>query len=128
MPGVSVTFQAPASGPSGTFADTHLNTTSVITDASGVATSPIITANNVAGNFSVQASISNLEASAAFQLTNLASVNCTVVNGGGSATLFQPYKQYDWKMANAGGGISTTMSEEMCCINGRWLVADLFAG
>ena len=93
MPGVTVTFEAPASGASGTFADTNSNTTSVLTDANGMATSPVFTANHVGGNYTVQASIPNLEASAAFQLTNLASVNCTIVDGFGSATLFQPYKQ-----------------------------------
>ncbi|HZJ24015.1 MAG TPA: hypothetical protein VFD54_11940, partial [Anaerolineales bacterium] len=94
MAGVTVTFQAPASGPSGIFADTNSNTTSVITDANGIAASPILTANNVAGNFAVQASVPNLVASAAFQLTSIASVSCTTLNGSGSATLFQPYKQY----------------------------------
>jgi Zn-dependent metalloprotease/uncharacterized protein YcfL len=94
MPGVTVTFRAPTSGASITFADTNSNTTSAVTDADGIATSPLFTANHVAGKYTVQASIPTLEASAAFQLENLASVTCTIVNGSGSATLFRPYKQF----------------------------------
>jgi adhesin/invasin len=90
LPGVLVTFHAPASGASGTFSDTNSNTTSAVTDANGIATSSILTANNIAGEYAVQASLPSLEVSAAFQLENLASVTCTVVNGSGSATLFQP--------------------------------------
>ena len=58
--GITVTFTAPASGPSGTFADTGTNTTSVDTDAGGVATASIFTANNVAGAYSVSASAPGL--------------------------------------------------------------------
>jgi Zn-dependent metalloprotease len=94
IPGVSVTFQAPTSGASGTFSDTNSNMTSAVTDANGIATSSILTANNIAGKYLVQAFIPSLEISAAFQLENLASVTCTVLNGSGPATLFLPYKQF----------------------------------
>lgn len=58
--GVTVTFTAPTSGPSGTFADTGTNTTSVDTDAGGVATTPIFTANDQAGAYLVEASAPGL--------------------------------------------------------------------
>ena len=54
--GVTIDFTAPDSGPSGTFADTGTNTTSVVTDASGVATTSIFTANDQAGSYLVSAS------------------------------------------------------------------------
>ena len=47
--GASVTFTAPTSGPSGAFAGAH--TTTILTDAAGVATAPTFTANTTAGAF-----------------------------------------------------------------------------
>jgi nucleoid-associated protein YgaU len=49
MSGASVTFTAPASGASGTFAATGTNTTTVVTGATGVATTSTFTANGTAG-------------------------------------------------------------------------------
>src|SRR5205085_870836 len=50
VPNVSVTFQAPASGPSGTFGAPCSGTTCVVTsNASGVATAGTLTANGVIG-------------------------------------------------------------------------------
>lgn len=54
--GVLIDFSAPGSGPSGTFADTGTNTTQVTTDASGVATTSVFTANDQAGSYTVAAS------------------------------------------------------------------------
>ena len=54
--GVTIDFAAPDSGPSGTFADTGTNTTSVVSDASGVAITSVFTANSQAGAYSVSAS------------------------------------------------------------------------
>jgi CubicO group peptidase (beta-lactamase class C family) len=65
LPGVAVTFAAPASGPSGTFAGSP----SVVTDAQGVATAPAFTANGVAGSYTVTAMVGGL--SAPFALTNV---------------------------------------------------------
>jgi PKD domain-containing protein len=53
---VSIAFSAPASGASGTFANTHTNTTSVNTDEGGVATTSTFTANSQAGTYTVSAS------------------------------------------------------------------------
>src|ERR1044071_2191593 len=50
--GASVTFTAPASGASGTFAG-GTTTATVTTNSSGVATAPVFTANGVAGAYSV---------------------------------------------------------------------------
>jgi len=75
--GVSVTFTAPASGASLTFASTGTNTETVTTAADGTATSSAMTANTTASSFegggltaySVSASASGL-ASVSFSLTN----------------------------------------------------------
>ena len=68
--GVVVTFTAPTSGASGTFADTHGNTTTATTNASGVATSTVFTANGTAGAYSVSATVSGVATPANFSLTN----------------------------------------------------------
>jgi adhesin/invasin len=64
--GASVTFTAPASGPSGTFS----GPTIVTTDINGNAFAPLLTANSTAGSFTVTASVPGT-AVAVFSLTNL---------------------------------------------------------
>jgi hypothetical protein len=64
VPGISVTFAAPAGGPGGTFAGSPL----VTTDAAGRATAPAFTANAAAGSYTVTASAGGLAVS--FSLTN----------------------------------------------------------
>ena len=70
VPGVTVTFTAPASGPSGTFADTGATTTTAPTDADGIAQAAPFTANGLIGDYAVVASVSGLAASASYALTN----------------------------------------------------------
>jgi hypothetical protein len=67
LSGVTVTFLAPASGPSGSFA----GSTTVSTDTTGLATAPAFTANTKAGSFTVTASVHSV-GSALFKLTNVA--------------------------------------------------------
>ena len=62
-----VTFTAPASGASGTFANSS-TTDSAVTDANGQATSTVLTAGHVAGGYSVTAAVGGK--SAGFALTN----------------------------------------------------------
>jgi hypothetical protein len=66
--GVSVTFTAPNSGASGIFADSRTTTTMAITNASGVATSPALTANGIAGSYQIIATSGALVTH--FNLTN----------------------------------------------------------
>jgi YVTN family beta-propeller protein len=69
VPGVAVTFTAPATGPSGTF--TGGSTTAVaMTDATGLATAPAFVANGIAGSYVVTASVSGVTFVANFDLTN----------------------------------------------------------
>ncbi len=72
--GVAVTFTAPASGASGTFAtcaggNATAESCTVTTNGSGDATASVFTANGVAGAYQVSASSSGL-ANATFALTN----------------------------------------------------------
>lgn len=60
--GVTIDFTAPETGPSGTFSDTGTNTTSSVTDESGLANSTVFTANALEGNYVVTASAPGLTA------------------------------------------------------------------
>jgi hypothetical protein len=78
--GVTVTFTAPASGASGSFAGGG-STATAVTNAQGLATAPVLTANSTAGSFTVTAGTGS--ATAAFSLTNQAGAptSLTVVAG-----------------------------------------------
>ena len=102
--GMEVTFTAPASGASGTFTDTGSYTTKAITDANGIATASALTANSTAGSFTVKASIPGITATADLQLTNLASVSCSITNGTDAPSLFRPYKLYNCGKSSEGIG------------------------
>jgi hypothetical protein len=67
VPGATVTFTAPATGASGTFANVSRITTAV-TGANGQATSSVFTANTTAGTYSVSATAT--AGSTTFTLTN----------------------------------------------------------
>jgi adhesin/invasin len=55
LAGIPVTFVAPSAGASGSFASSGAHTVTVGTNAEGLATAPSLTANDVAGPFSVSA-------------------------------------------------------------------------
>jgi uncharacterized repeat protein (TIGR01451 family) len=68
--GASVTFTAPLSGASGTFADSGTNTTSALTGEFGLAEAAIFTANGVAGSYDLNAEVAGASSPAIFDLTN----------------------------------------------------------
>jgi streptogramin lyase len=68
VPGASVTFTAPASGPSGTFSNGKATITET-TDANGQL-SEAFTANTAAGAYAVTASVAGVLTPASFSLTN----------------------------------------------------------
>jgi hypothetical protein len=68
--GVLVTFTAPASGASGTFADSGTPTTTAATNAAGIATAAPFTANGQTGGFAVEASAGGAAEPANFLLGN----------------------------------------------------------
>jgi hypothetical protein len=87
VPNVSVTFTAPASGASGTFANGTI-TTIASTNASGVATATTFTANSVAGTYNVTATATGATTSGTFALTNQAgSAAIITVSGGASQSV-----------------------------------------
>jgi uncharacterized protein (TIGR03437 family) len=73
--GVSVTFTAPPSGPSGTFA----GAVTVTTQDNGIATAPPLTANHQVGSFTVTATAAGTASPAVFALTNLPPQTSTIV-------------------------------------------------
>jgi uncharacterized repeat protein (TIGR01451 family) len=79
VPGVTVTFAAPATG-----ASAGLSTTTVVTDANGNV-QVIATANASAGGYLVNASVAGIPDAASFQLTNLAGAPSLIsVEAGGT--------------------------------------------
>lgn len=83
--GASVTFTLPASGASGTFPGNVLSATET-TNASGVATSPIVTANATVGSFAASAVVAGVAAPATFTLTNTLR-NATLAKAFAPATI-----------------------------------------
>ena len=74
--GALVTFTAPASGASGTFAGGG-TTAQAYSNSSGIATAPIFSANGTLGSYVVKASVSGVAATANFNLTNSAGLSTT---------------------------------------------------
>ena len=95
LAGVAVTFAAPSSGPSGTFAASGSNALLVGTNASGGATAPMFMANTLPGGYLVVASSGY--GSVSFSLVNTASgVPARIVPlspAGESAGVGDPYGQ-----------------------------------
>ncbi len=79
--GVTVTFTAPASGASGSFAG-GMNTAT--TNSSGVATSAVFTANATAGSYTVAATVAGVTTSASFALTNTAGTAASITATSGT--------------------------------------------
>jgi uncharacterized delta-60 repeat protein len=85
--GAVVTFTAPASGASGTFAG-NSNLYSGMTNAEGVITASVFTANTIAGSYQVTVSTPLASSPANFNLTNIsgAPASLTILNGNGQST------------------------------------------
>jgi hypothetical protein len=90
--GVTVTFTAPSSGASGTFVG---GVTTASTNALGVATAAVFTANGIAGGpYTVTAAVSGVATPANFSLTNLAGLPASIAATAGtpqSATISTPF-------------------------------------
>ena len=87
----TVTFTAPSSGASGSFAGGSPTNTAT-TNSSGVATSAAFTANTTSGSYTVTASVGGVAGSASFSLTNVdfalsqANPGTVQINAGSSGT------------------------------------------
>ncbi len=86
VPGRTVTFTAPASGASVVFAGGG-NSSTAVADANGIATSPAFSANSIAGDYTIQATVTGLAGSADFQMTNGSEVKTYTANNNRSTTL-----------------------------------------
>ena len=92
LAGIPVTFAAPSSGPSGTFASSGSNAVLVGTSASGIASAPELTANRLGGGFTAVASSDY--GTVGFSLVNTASgvpVAIAAVTANQSATVGSRY-------------------------------------
>jgi hypothetical protein len=82
VPGVVVTFTAPASGATATFAN-GVNTAA--TNASGLATSSVVSANGtIGGPYTVTATVTGVQAPANFSLQNTAGTPATITATSGT--------------------------------------------
>jgi hypothetical protein len=81
VPGATVTFNAPASGASGTFAG-GVNTAA--TNSQGVATAAMFTANTKAGSYTVTAGTGTVTTSPGFALTNQAGAPASIATSNGT--------------------------------------------
>jgi hypothetical protein len=81
--GSTVTFTAPASGPSGAFAGGNAIVTNAVTNAAGAATAPLFTANGSLGSYLVTASTPGA-ASATFSLTNMVGAPASIAATSGT--------------------------------------------
>jgi 5-hydroxyisourate hydrolase-like protein (transthyretin family) len=79
--GATVTFTAPGSGASGTFAG-GVNTAT--TNAAGVATAPVFAANTTAGGYTVTAKVGSFTTSPGFALTNAAGAPAAIAATAGT--------------------------------------------
>jgi len=80
--GVDVAFTAPASGASGTFADSGANATQATTDAFGLATPATFIANALDGAYTVEATVAGIAIPAEYELEN---AGWYVAEGGSDA-------------------------------------------
>ena len=85
VPGVTVTFTAPASGVTGTFAGAGA-TVIAVTDSSGVAVAPTFTAGATVGGYVVTASVAGVATPAVFELVNQVPPAGTGTGASGTGT------------------------------------------
>jgi hypothetical protein len=79
--GATVTFTAPGSGASAAFSGSA--TATAVTNSSGIASAPALTANSQTGSYTVTATVTGVSAPANFALAN------TATGGASSASLIQ---------------------------------------
>jgi hypothetical protein len=106
VPGVNVTFTAPGSGASGTFAPGATRITSAVSNSSGVATSSSFIANNLDGSYQVTASVSGVVAPASFSLANVPAwyVATTGSDANSCSSMGSPCKTINAAIAKAATG------------------------
>jgi hypothetical protein len=111
--GATVTFQAPATGVSGTFAGNQITATAV-TNGSGVATAPAFTANSTAGNYTLSATVAGAASPASFELTN--AVPGPTSMGGLIGTKSGPQNARVWEFEVGNNGPGSALGAEIANI------------
>jgi hypothetical protein len=81
LEGMTVTFRAPVSGPSGTFVP---GTDTVTTNVQGIAKSGVFTANSIVGSFTATASVGGVSTPATYSLANLSGGPASMAVTGGT--------------------------------------------
>jgi hypothetical protein len=115
LPNVSVTFTAPGTGASGTFAGGG-TTATVQTNATGIATAPVFTANGIAGSYTVTGTIAGVTNPATFSLTNTAlgalTITTSALPGGvigtaysASVSVVSGTSPYAWSLVPGSGSL-----------------------
>ena len=101
LAGIVVTFTAPGSGASGTFAGGSLTATAT-TNAQGLAASPTFTANGTVGSYNVLATVAGVATPATFGLLN------TPPGSASGYTYYLPFLANNYQPNGASGGSFTT--------------------
>ncbi|MGB2897344.1 MAG: choice-of-anchor Q domain-containing protein [Anaerolineales bacterium] len=125
--GDTVDFTAPASGPSGTFADSGTNVTSIPTDQYGLAETSLFTANEQAGAYVIDAAVSGFTGTAQFDLINAAwFVSTGGSNGSDCSTPLTPCASINAVFAKPGFVPGETINVEAgTYTGGGGFVADI---
>lgn len=79
---VFVTFRAPSTGATGVFAISGTDSITIMTDATGLATSGVFIANGTAGAYKVTASAQGTPSETSFSLTNTTGPTAILATGG----------------------------------------------
>jgi len=89
LDGAHVTFAAPAGArePSGRWAGAGAATVTVTTNPQGIATAPVLTANDVAGAWTVEATVAGIHAPARFHVVNDAIPTTTTLRSSASPSV-----------------------------------------
>ncbi len=107
--GVSVTFTAPASGASGTFAGGS-KTFTTTTNAAGQATATAFTANATAGGYTVSAAATGVGTTANFSLTNVAGGSQTAISSSVNPSTVDQSVAFTATVTASGGTPTGTVS------------------
>jgi hypothetical protein len=121
-----VTFLAPSSGASGTFASNALHAITVLTDGAGIAVGPAFVANETPGGYVVRASVAGYAPSAAFALVNEASTSL-VVTSAAPSSLAQGATKQNVMVTGSGflSGATATFSNSEILVNSTTFVSSL---
>jgi hypothetical protein len=105
LPGVTVTFSTPDSGPSATFSDSHTNVTTAVSDAQGLVRPAQFTANGLEGSYRLNVTVSGSQTASgnpitiSFTLKNMlddpnAETHIFLGLFGGQTTVLTPFKEH----------------------------------